>query len=239
MRTRTSERQAGSRRWGAASSRQRKWRAAQRSGGFAAPRLRRIEGRLLGEHYWLGAGDECWFLREYVPGAGYGHGSTNDLISNLKKPRGASPAKLGHKARAIRQVAGELAAALAGPRWRGWVLAPMPPSVVPWEDGYDERMEEVCRRVGRATGLEVRELLVANETVQGVSRGGRRRSPAELADWIDVDEDVVPPWPERVLVVDDVVTSGAHFVAARRALEGRFPGVRVAGVFVARVVHDA
>lgn len=202
------------------------------------PRLRRIEGRLLEDHYWLGAGDECWFLREYVPGAGFRHGSTNDLISNFKKPAGASAAELGHKARAIRQVARELAAALAGPRWRGWVLAPMPPSVLPWEDGYDERMEEVCRRVGEAVGLEVRELLVGNESVRGASRGGRRRSPAELGDWIDVDEEVVPPWPEKVLVIDDVVCAGAHFVAVRRALEGRFPGVRVVGVFVARVVRE-
>jgi predicted amidophosphoribosyltransferase len=203
-----------------------------------APRLRRIEGPLLDQHYWLGVGDECWFLREYVPGAGFRHGSTNDLISNLKRPRGASRAALGHKARAIRQVARELAAALDEPRWRGWVLAPMPPSVLPWEDGYDERMDRVCRRVGRALGNEVAELLVANETVEAASRGGRRMSPAELGDWIDVDEEVVAPWPEQVLVVDDVVTSGAHFVAARRALEGRFPGVRVAGVFVARVVRD-
>lgn len=236
MRARADERRVAERTRGGERRGRRAERRVRRNS--AVPRLRRIEGRFLDDHYWLSAGDECWFLREYVPGAGFRHGSTNDLISNLKKPPGASRAELGHKARAIRQVAGELAAALGGARWRGWVVAPMPPSALPWEDGYDDRMEEVCRRVGEAAGLEVRELLVADASVEAASRGGRRRSPAELVEWIDVDEDVVPPWPGKVLVVDDVVCAGAHFVAARRVLERRFPGVRVAGVFVARVVRE-
>jgi hypothetical protein len=50
-----------------------------------------------------------------------------------------------------------------------------------------------------------------------------------------LDERLASPTPKQIILVDDVLTSGGHYVAARMALEKRFPGVRIFGVFLARV----
>jgi predicted amidophosphoribosyltransferase len=49
-----------------------------------------------------------------------------------------------------------------------------------------------------------------------------------------VDESLVSPTPVQIGVIDDVLTNGSHFVAAKRVLQRRFPGVPVIGIFFAR-----
>ena len=41
-----------------------------------------------------------------------------------------------------------------------------------------------------------------------------------------------------VAVVDDLLTSGAHFRAAKRVLAGHFAGIEVVGLFLARWVPE-
>jgi predicted amidophosphoribosyltransferase len=40
--------------------------------------------------------------------------------------------------------------------------------------------------------------------------------------------------PQRIGLLDDVLTTGAHFVAAKHVLSEAFPGVEIVGFFVAR-----
>jgi len=54
-----------------------------------------------------------------------------------------------------------------------------------------------------------------------------------------VDESLLEPAPRVIAVVDDVLTTGAHFKAAQLLLSSRFPGVAVYGIFVARRVPEA
>ena len=201
-------------------------------------RLTEIDELLREQHYWLGKRDVCYFLREYTPGVGFGGSKTNSLISNLKKRLNASKGELYYKQQAIQQVARELTAVLRGDDWEGTVFVPMPPSVHRDEPEYDDRLVKVLRRVGRAIRAEVRELLVTTRSYPAVSRSAVRLSPSELLDLMEVDEDQAEPAPERVVVFDDVITAGAHFVAARKILEQRFPGVEVEGLFVARTMHE-
>ncbi|HEX2220184.1 MAG TPA: hypothetical protein VHG35_15380 [Gemmatimonadales bacterium] len=203
-----------------------------------AVRLTRIDELLREQHYWLGEGDECYFLREYTPGVGFGGSETNNLISNLKKRPDASPGELYWKGQAIEQLGRELVDVLDA-QWQGQVFVPMPPSVHRDEAGYDNRLVQLLRRVGLEVELEVRELLVTTESYPAASRSASRLAPGELVELMEVDESVAEPAPERVVVFDDVVTAGAHFVAARRILERRFSGVVVEGLFVARTVHES
>lgn len=53
-----------------------------------------------------------------------------------------------------------------------------------------------------------------------------------------IDETLVAPEPGMVAVVDDLLTSGAHFRAAKRVLTRRFAGIKVVGLFLARQVRE-
>ena len=49
---------------------------------------------------------------------------------------------------------------------------------------------------------------------------------------------MAPPGPGVVAVVDDLLTTGAHFRAAATVLKAAFPDIDVVGLFLARRVPD-
>jgi predicted amidophosphoribosyltransferase len=49
-----------------------------------------------------------------------------------------------------------------------------------------------------------------------------------------VDENLCAPTPNIIALFDDVLTTGAHFVAARNVLRSRFPQAQIIGFFIAR-----
>jgi hypothetical protein len=62
-----------------------------------------------------------------------------------------------------------------------------------------------------------------------------RPRPQELYAAYYIDETIPTPAPRYVLVVDDVLTAGSHFVTIKRRLSERFPSVaRIIGCFWAR-----
>lgn len=72
-------------------------------------KLQQIDELTRPNHSFLAPDDHCFFLREYTAGAGYEHGETNNLISNLKKKvdRRGRPEWV-HKERAIQRAGQEL-----------------------------------------------------------------------------------------------------------------------------------
>ena len=53
-----------------------------------------------------------------------------------------------------------------------------------------------------------------------------------------MDETLTTPEPSFVAIVDDVLTTGAHFRAASSVLASRFPTVQIVGLFIARRLPD-
>lgn len=48
--------------------------------------LTRVDHLVLGEHHYLTAEDECYFLREYTARRAFDASETNQIIQNIKKP---------------------------------------------------------------------------------------------------------------------------------------------------------
>jgi hypothetical protein len=204
-------------------------------------RLTRIDELYRGQHFFLRADDECFFLDEYTPGAGYAHSATNDLISNFKKTmdRQDSP-EWHHKRQAILAAAALLARALTREWLEGATLVPVPPSAARGDALYDPRMSEALQELSRAAGLplDVRELLVQSQSTRSSSRSGATRlSLDEIRAVYRIDESRTAPPPCRIALFDDLLTSGAHFRVAKDLLQHRFPAAPVTGIFLARSVH--
>jgi hypothetical protein len=187
----------------------------------------------------LTAADQCYFLREYTAGRGYAGSETNRLILNLKKPpdrRGRTEWR--YKEEAVRQVAREFRESLTPQRLRAITFVPMPPSKRKGDPLYDDRMLRVLHAVDEERQLDIRELLVLAESTVPAHAAAARPTIEQLIANLEIDEDFAQPAPTSIALVDDVLTTGAHFVAAKRVLTGRFPGISVRGLFVARRVFD-
>jgi hypothetical protein len=187
----------------------------------------------------LAAADQCYFLREYTSGRGFDHSETNRLILNLKK----SPDRRGrpewyYKELAIQQVARELRASLNLERLRAVTLVPMPPSKCKDDPLYDDRMLQVLRTVDEEDQLDIRELLLASESMTAAHATTARPTIDAIVANLHIDDAVAHPAPTSIALIDDVLTTGAHFVAAKRLLTARFPGIPIRGFFVARRVFD-
>jgi predicted amidophosphoribosyltransferase len=203
--------------------------------------LTEIDDLLRHEHFHLTRDDKCYALREYIARGGWQAGETNQLIMNLKKTldrRGK--AEWRHKVLAIHQAGTELRGAMNAKWLDGAVLVPMPPSKATGDNGYDDRMLQVVCVMREGTGAQVREILRQRASTTPHHLQERSRDVDALVENFTVDETCCEPPPPRIAVVDDVLTTGAHFCAARRVLSRRFPTTPVIGLFVARraIVKD-
>lgn len=187
----------------------------------------------------LSAADQCYFLRVYTSGRGFAHSETNRLILNLKKtPDRRGRPEWRYKQLAVQQVARELRASLDLQALRRVTLVPMPPSKCKNDPLYDDRMLHVLRTMDEEHTLDIRELLLVSASTAAAHTTTARPTIDELIANLDIDDAVARPTPTSIALVDDVITTGAHFVAAKAVLTARFPGTPIRGLFVARRVFD-
>jgi hypothetical protein len=204
--------------------------------------LTEIDDLLRDDHWHLTEADKCYALREYIAGGGWQAGETNQLIMNLKKtPDRRGKPEWRYKVNAIRQAGGELRKAVHEKWLAGAVIVPMPPSKTKDDPAYDDRVVRIAEVMCEGTRAEVREILILRESTEPVHLQERSRDVNELADNLEIDESCCTPVPTRIAILDDVLTTGAHFCAAKRVLLERLPKAQIIGLFVARraLVKDA
>ncbi len=203
-------------------------------------RLSQIDETNISDHYFLRAGDQCFFLYEYTSRQGLNGGSTNSLILNLKKkPSSFRQQGYHYKAKAIRQCSRDLAQALR-PDWLDEAtLVPVPGSKANDHPDYDDRIEQICR--GIRDGLDVRNLVIQTKTMLASHEvgDGERPTVEELLEAYQIDETLAQPTPTDIGIVDDVLTTGRHFRAMHAILSERFPEARIIGIFIARRVFPS
>lgn len=198
-------------------------------------KLSKVDGLLLADHSYLDAGDECYFIGEYTARAGYAFSPTNDVIQNLKKPmdrRGLPEWK--YKEWAINRTGDMLREAIPQEWLTTATLVPVPPSKAKDDPRYDDRLLRVLERLGTGVELDIRELVLQRTSTTAAHESDDRPRPAELFALYTVDETKVEPEPERLVVFDDMLTTGCHFKAIARVLRDRFPNKPIIGLFIAR-----
>ena len=218
-------------------------------GSFFMRVLVKMDGAVKGEHAALHWTDECYYLLEFYPGKRYGFGSDNDLVKNFKRRvDGSGVIALRRKEWALRDIASLLRPAFASLfDFGACTFVPVPPSRPRSHPHYDHRVAQLLQLACPASA-DIRELIVCREEREPAHYSEVRPSAAMLLENYVLGEGGVNaaaagnpssaagPVRERIVVFDDVVTSGNHFVACRKFLLTHFPGREVVGVFVARRV---
>lgn len=201
------------------------------------PRLVRIEGIALEDHFHLSADDECYCFFEYTSGRNWSFSATNGLITNLKKsPAKREKAEYRYKEIEIAQCAHLLQSAI-NPEWlKSATLVPVPPSKAADHPEYDDRMLRVCCAIHGGVGIDVRPLIRQTASMEAAHVSSQRPSVEDLLEVWEIDEALATPAPSAIAVVDDVLTAGVHYRAAHTLLSNRFPGVALVGFFIARRV---
>ena len=197
----------------------------------------RIDQTTIADHSRILPADEIFYLYEYTSGRDYTFGTANNLISNLKKkPSRRHRAEYQYKVRDMQECATLLAGAINHAWLNGATLVPVPPSKAIDHPEYDDRLLQICRAIPVEFPVDVRALVRQTESMDPAHEGGVRPSVEDLLAAYEIDETLTAPSPQRMAIVDDVLTAGTHFRAMKIKLSERFPGVPIVGMFIARRV---
>ena len=205
------------------------------SSGRFLSRLTLIDDLTRPDHSYLTPDDHCAFIGEYTARAGFSFSETNDLINNLKKSvdRRHLP-DWRYKEQAILKVARTLKAIFKAQWLDQTTFVPIPPSKIKSHSLYDDRLVRILQAVRPEAPLDIRELIVQIRTTDAAHLQDVRPRPSEVEENYRVDETLLLPLPSRVVLFDDVLTTGCHFRAAKVVLRKFYPQMAILGLFVAR-----
>ena len=176
--------------------------------------------------------DDCYYARDYVAGGGYGASKANSLINNFKKPRSCQGDQLqwGYKLRDAKRFAAELSELLP----KSVVVAAIPSSRTIDDPEYDPRMEMMLEELQRLRcDILIERPIIRVRPAAALHMGGRRSVEAvsETLAWAGFEST-----PDRVVLLDDVITTGASFKACARLVREHSPSTGISGAFWARAV---
>lgn len=197
--------------------------------------LQRVTKSLLQEHYYLTPYDECYYLFDYKPGAGFEDNVVNQFIGNYKsKSSPGGNRYLYSRMSALNQVRLILSACLPDVFDLNEItLVPVPGSKTKSSVEYDDRNLRVLGLM-QHLGLSVQELLHTQKDTLPVHKSVRRPSLSELKSNLAVDAEKCRDVKRKIVLFDDMLTSGAHYTACRELLEEVLPEADIAAVFIAR-----
>ncbi len=203
------------------------------------PHFTKIDDLTRSDYYYLEDTDNCYFLGEYTAEQGYAYSKTNSLILNFKKSldRKKSP-DWPHKERAIRQVATAFRVALTQNQLEQLTFVPIPPSKAKKHPLYDDRLTKMLYTIRPDHPLDIREIIIQQRSYKAAHETKKRPTPQQYQERYDVDNSLLTPIPNYIAIVDDVLTTGAHFQAMETVLSRCFPKAKIVGLFIARRVFE-
>lgn len=196
----------------------------------------KIDDSNRGDHHYLTSDHECLYFYEFTSGMRAEHSPGNQLIRNLKKPVARRIySDYRYKNLAIAESAALLNAAfIKGAHvLANSIVCPIPPSKIQGDAEYDDRMFQVVQKACHGTNGTCLEILRQTQTYAAshLQAAGTRPKPGDLEAIYELSQPLSKP---TVILVDDMLTTGAHFVAARNVIRNAHPNTRVIGFFVAR-----
>lgn len=185
---------------------------------------------------YLTSDDECYYLCEYFSGMGYSYSAENQLIFNFKKPvQKKAEAGYQYKAKAIQAISAIVnSSVLPALDANTTTIVPIPPSKTKKHIHHDDRMCQVLHGAIRGTSFDCRELIIQVKDMDAAHDSSIRPRPEDLKDNYQIDLSLTSGLKDLIVLFDDVLTTGAHYVACRDIIKAAFPDKKVVGIFIAR-----
>jgi predicted amidophosphoribosyltransferase len=203
--------------------------------------VKAFDNRTRADHAYLAAHDQCWWLTEYLSGRRLQPGSTSRLILSLKSEPSRiafDPRRARDRRQAVRAIAELLRSAVAREWAEQATWIPIPPARVSFDIGQDHRLLPVLRTAFSGYDVDVRTILTLRDGAIPDHVQPRRSSPEALYGRLQINWHLLcaRPLRDRLVLFDDVVTTGKHYRCCEQRLRSALPQAVVTGLFVARRV---
>jgi hypothetical protein len=204
--------------------------------------LTRLDEASRADHIYLSASDRCAYLAQYCSGSGSGgsgNGACHQLIRHFKcEPSRARSdrRRARYKQEAIATLSAWLRQAVPRRLAESCTWVPIPPSQRAEDPDFDDRLARTLRLAFEGYDVDVRSLLSQTTSTRRDHAGRVRLSEQALLQVLRIDEAklLLRPVRARVVLFDDVLTSGKHFKCCERRLREVLPDAPIAGIFLMR-----
>ena len=174
------------------------------------------------------------------------HAEANQLIINFKhdpQKYEAHSWPMHYKRQAIRTLAGYVSSFFVAQRGvlgdTKVFIVPIPTSKPRSSQGHDTRMDDLCRIVeGNVPWVSYLPLLDTKRDIGKAHKQSGSRDPVVLAQNMACGEMPRSNAERCVVLVDDVLTTGAHYAACKQVIRSKFPDVVIIGLFLSVHVND-
>lgn len=185
---------------------------------------------------YLSESDYCVYAREHTDG-GYEASHSNQMLFNYKKPlEYKGTGQWFYKIHSITLFATELSQ-LNFPN--NSVLIPAPTSKPRSSVLFDSRIDDsINELIKYRPDLKLQPILDMSEEIRSAHSEGGPRDPSIIEQYITVSNFTGIDIPDKVFIIDDIITTGGHFKAAKNAILKHFPQINVIGVFWAKHIFD-
>lgn len=200
-------------------------------------KILKIDELVIGQHHFLTASDECYYLMNYSSGKTFRHNKENDIIQNFKKglEKKGNSIEWGHKRKAIVALAGLMRRhVFMKATLSKCTFVPVAPSKAKGDPLYDDRLMDLLRMASEGMDADIRELVLSTRSTRASHLSDERLTVEELVANSFIDENLIDGVREIIIIFDDVLVAGAHFRAYKTILSHRFPEKKVVGIFLAR-----
>ncbi len=198
-----------------------------------------IDLNQLADHPYLTDSDRCSFMLEFIPGGHLELGASNRILRDFKCPPSTtivSARRAASKRRAIELMAALLRAAVSRRAAQGATWVPIPPSKVPADADFDDRLMRTLALAFRDYDVDLRRLLFQAQSTPADHLGSTRLTAAALLGnlCLDVASLQQRPLRQTIYLFDDVLTTGKHYKCCERRLRDVVPQAPICGVFLLR-----
>lgn len=205
------------------------------------PRLQIIDPLAIPDHHFLIniSEEECFFILSYTAHKSYDFNCVNSLIINLKKKydRKGQP-DWHYKEIAIQKCAYFLECVnIIDVFGNDTTYIPIPPSKSKNDPLYDNRLTQILKKAYNGK-LNVAELIAQKKSTQSFHLSNEKRSIDEIQSNYIINQELVPTINNSVIIFDDILTTGAHYIAMKNLISSILPHVSIKGLFIARRVFE-
>ncbi len=201
-------------------------------------KLRQITKLEITDHYYLSTDDKCYYLDEYAVGQGYKYSKFNQLIFNLKKDmsRQGRP-DFRFKRKAISDVIQYFRCIFQAADSSNYCIVPIPPSKSPNDPLYDDRIYEIASNIFTpSNAIKLLNTITSRDPAH--TNENSDRNPDSIEQNIMIDVSLISAVEGRtIILLDDILNTGASYLACKNIISRHFPHNNVIGLFVGRCVR--